>query len=81
MAVDEIVAARPAQASLSWSDPSVTRALDPGTFSLPIGTVTFLLTDIEDSTRHWQRSPESMGPAASRGRRHSLSASAMVTGT
>ena len=66
MTVDEFVAVRSAQASLSWSDPSVTGALDPGAFSLPIGTVTFLLTDIEDSTRHWQRSPESMGAAVAR---------------
>ncbi len=66
MAVDEVVAVRSAQASLSWSDPSVTGALDPGAFSLPIGTVTFLLTDIEDSTRHWQRSAESMGAAVAR---------------
>ncbi len=44
----------------------MTGALDPGAFSLPIGTVTFLLTDIEDSTRHWQRSPESMGAAVAR---------------
>ena len=66
MAVDEIVAVRSAQASLSWSDPSVTGALDPGAFSLPIGTVTFLLTDVEDSTRHWQRSAESMGAAVAR---------------
>ena len=66
MVVDESVVVRSAQASLSWSDPSVTGALDPGAFSLPIGTVTFLLTDIEDSTRHWQRSPESMGAAVAR---------------
>jgi predicted ATPase/class 3 adenylate cyclase/DNA-binding CsgD family transcriptional regulator len=66
MAVDEVVAVRSAQGALSWSDPAVTGALDPGAFSLPIGTVTFLLTDIEDSTRHWQRSPESMGAAVAR---------------
>ena len=66
MHVDDFVSARPDQASLSWSDPTVTGALDPGAFSLPIGTVTFLLTDVESSTRHWQRSPESMGAAVAR---------------
>ena len=66
MTVDESVVVRSAQASLSWSDPSVNGALDPGAFSLPIGTVTFLLTDIEDSTLHWQRSPGSMGAAVER---------------
>jgi predicted ATPase/class 3 adenylate cyclase/DNA-binding CsgD family transcriptional regulator len=54
------------QAALSWSDPNVTGALDPGAFSLPIGTVTFLLTDIEGSTRHWQRDPDEMGVAVAR---------------
>jgi predicted ATPase/class 3 adenylate cyclase/DNA-binding CsgD family transcriptional regulator len=44
----------------------VTSALDPGAFSLPIGTVTFLLTDIEGSTQHWQRDPDAMGIAVAR---------------
>jgi class 3 adenylate cyclase len=35
-------------------------------FSLPTGTVTFLLTDVEGSTAAWERAPELMGPAISR---------------
>ncbi len=66
MALDATTSVRPAQASLSWSDPAVTGSLDPGAFSLPIGTVTFLLTDIEGSTQHWQRSSESMAVAVAR---------------
>jgi predicted ATPase/class 3 adenylate cyclase len=34
--------------------------------SLPVGTVTFLLTDIEASTRLWEQHPETMGPASAR---------------
>ena len=37
--------------------PAETRA------SLPRGTVTFLFTDIEGSTRLWERHPRAMGPA------------------
>src|SRR5262245_42771545 len=33
----------------------------PVGLQLPSGTVTFLLTDIEGSTRAWERDPESMG--------------------
>lgn len=57
---------RSGQASLSWSDPSVTGALEPGAFSLPIGTVTFLLADIDGSERHWQRTPDAMVLATAR---------------
>ncbi len=32
-------------------------------FALPIGTVTFLLTDVENSTLAWQAAPAEMGPA------------------
>src|ERR1051325_1549687 len=32
----------------------------------PSGTVTFLFTDIEGSTGHWQKQPESMRPALAR---------------
>ena len=32
----------------------------------PTGTVTFLLTDIEGSTRHWEQCPEAMCPALAR---------------
>ncbi len=35
-------------------------------FSLPTGTVTFLLTDIEGSSTRWDADPEQMGPAVSR---------------
>ena len=33
--------------ALSWGDPAVTPSWAPGSFALPAGTVTFLLTDIE----------------------------------
>jgi class 3 adenylate cyclase len=33
---------------------------------LPTGTVTFLLTDVEGSTRTWEAAPERMGPAIAR---------------
>jgi predicted ATPase/class 3 adenylate cyclase len=33
---------------------------------LPTGTVTFLLTDVEGSTRAWEAAPERMGPAIAR---------------
>ncbi len=33
------------------------------TFVLPAGTVTFLLSDVEGSTRLWERDPEAMGVA------------------
>ncbi len=36
------------------------------TFQLPVGTVTFMLTDIEGSTRLWESAPEAMGAAVSR---------------
>ena len=35
-------------------------------FALPIGTVTFLLTDIEGSTKAWAAAPHLMGPAVAR---------------
>jgi len=37
---------------------------------LPSGTITFLFTDIEGSTRHWERHPEAMWAAL--GRHHGL---------
>jgi Methyltransferase domain len=35
----------------------------PGSFALPAGTVTFLLTDIEGSTSLWENNPEAMAAA------------------
>src|SRR5262245_61574943 len=37
-----------------------------GGFSLPAGTVTFLLTDIESSTRNWEADRAAMAPAVAR---------------
>ena len=39
---------------------------DPEAFSLPTGTVTFLLTDVEGSTRQWEDAPEAMAIAIAR---------------
>ncbi|MGH4006590.1 MAG: LuxR C-terminal-related transcriptional regulator [Pseudonocardiaceae bacterium] len=36
------------------------------TFYLPVGTVTFMLTDVEGSTRLWESAPEAMGIAVAR---------------
>ena len=44
---------------------SNTRA-DASTLPLPTGTLTFLLTDIEGSTRMWQAAPEAMQSALAR---------------
>ncbi|HEX4905960.1 MAG TPA: hypothetical protein VFU93_10940, partial [Acidimicrobiales bacterium] len=35
-------------------------------FSLPTGTVTFLLTDVEGSSRRWEDAPEAMAAAIPR---------------
>jgi predicted ATPase/class 3 adenylate cyclase/DNA-binding CsgD family transcriptional regulator len=53
---------------VSWLDDPVPSALSPDQpgFSLPVGTVTFLLTDIEGSTRGWESAPEAMGRAVGR---------------
>jgi len=45
--------------------PSITRA-DASTRPLPTGTLTFLLTDIEGSTRLWQVAPDAMQAALAR---------------
>ena len=45
--------------------PSITRA-DASTPPLPTGTLTFLLTDIEGSTRLWQAAPDAMQVALAR---------------
>lgn len=34
--------------------------------SLPGGTITFLFTDIEGSTKRWEQQPNEMGPALAR---------------
>ena len=52
---------------LRWTTP-VSQGVTPSgdAFGLPIGTVTFLLTDIEGSTLAWQAAPSLMGPAVAR---------------
>jgi class 3 adenylate cyclase len=45
--------------------PSIT-GLDGSPFALPTGTVTFLLTDVEGSTRQWEAAPDSMAVAIAR---------------
>lgn len=50
----------------SWDDPAVSGA---GTeFALPSGTVAFLLTDVEGSTRLWEAEPDLMHAAMERHR-------------
>ncbi len=61
------VTTAPTLRPLRWSEPSMTGALDPSdVFVSPVGTVTFLLTDVEGSTTAWQAAPESMGAAIAR---------------
>ena len=52
----------------SWLDEPVTAGALPDKpgFSLPVGTVTFLLTDVENSTRQWEVEPEAMAAAIAR---------------
>jgi hypothetical protein len=45
---------------LIWGD---VEGSQTATFALPAGTVTFLLSDIEGSTRLWQDEPEAMALA------------------
>ena len=49
----------------SWLDEpmAANEASDRVGFSLPVGTVTFLLTDVEASTWNWESSPDAMGRA------------------
>jgi predicted ATPase/class 3 adenylate cyclase len=60
------VSSRPPKASLAlgrplfWGD---VEGSQTATFALPAGTVTFLLSDIEGSTRLWQNEPEAMARA------------------
>ena len=44
----------------------VTLAGDVATHQLPTGLVTFLLTDVEDSTPAWEREPREMAAAMAR---------------
>jgi len=46
--------------------PSLAGAGEPAGAGLPAGTVTFLLTDIEGSTRRWESAPEAMEVALER---------------
>ena len=41
-------------------------APEPDAFALPVGTVTFLLTDVEGSTQSWEAAPGLMGGAITR---------------
>ncbi|MGH3997083.1 MAG: hypothetical protein ACRDTJ_06430, partial [Pseudonocardiaceae bacterium] len=41
-------------------------SIDYATFHLPAGTVTFMLADVEGSTRLWESAPEAMGAAVAR---------------
>jgi predicted ATPase/class 3 adenylate cyclase/DNA-binding CsgD family transcriptional regulator len=52
----------------SWLDEPVPNGLAPDRpgFSLPVGTVTFLLTDVEGSTRRWETAREPMAAAIAR---------------
>jgi predicted ATPase/class 3 adenylate cyclase len=40
--------------------------IEQASFDLPVGTVTFMLTDVEGSTRLWESAPEAMGAAVAR---------------
>src|SRR5215468_308120 len=55
-----------AAASTSAPGVSPTGPGEPGEADLPAGTVTFLLTDIEGSTRLWETAPEAMEVALER---------------
>jgi Domain of unknown function (DUF4062) len=46
--------------SLAAPHPSSAVPVEPGRAELPVGTVTFLLTDIEGSSRLWEDEPEAM---------------------
>ncbi len=51
---------------LRWVDTAVSGSGSGDEFGLPIGTVTFLLTDVEGSTLAWGAAPLLMGPAVAR---------------
>ena len=51
---------------LRWADPALAAVGLGGAMSLPVGTVSFLLTDIASSTLMWQQSPDEMAVAVAR---------------
>ena len=57
---DDIVRQHP---DVSWAGAPTK---DPDTADLPSGTVTFLFTDLEGSTRLWEEHPEAMREALAR---------------
>src|SRR5438552_2401685 len=58
-----------------WSTPSSMRSRRWLMADLPTGTVTFLFTDIEGSTRLWEQHPEAMRAALAR---HDALAAAVI---
>src|SRR5438270_930064 len=52
--------------ALRWGEPSLDGTMTDDRFSLPVGTVTFLLTDIEGSSRMWEQDPEAAAKAVGR---------------
>jgi predicted ATPase/class 3 adenylate cyclase len=64
---ETIASARLEPAADVWGDPPVgADGIGRATFALPVGTVTFLLTDVEGSTRLWESAPPAMGAAVAR---------------
>jgi class 3 adenylate cyclase len=50
-----------------WGEPPVDAdGSERATSPLPVGTVTFMLTDVEGSTRLWESAPEAMSAAVAR---------------
>lgn len=62
MGNDDFTALRP----LRWADHASSAIGLTGAMSLPAGTVSFLLTDIESSTLKWQLAPDDMAAAVAR---------------
>src|SRR3954454_9289823 len=52
--------------ALRWGEPSLDGTMSDDRFSLPVGTVTFLLTDIEGSSRMWEQDSEAAAKAVAR---------------
>lgn len=65
MSPDEIIRISPAS---TFAEPhrAMSVRASMGNPNLPVGTVTFLLTDIESSTLHWQAAPDPMARAVAR---------------